>query len=159
MATRGRPTKHTPAIAAKVCLALSKCGSLRRACEGTGMPAESTVREWVLDDREGFAAQYARAHDLGVDAMADDLLEIADTTQVGVKTTKKPSGTETTRGDMIEHRRLRVDTRKWYLSKIAPKKYGDRVAMQQLGKDGQPVDPVQPVINMTMELPKGKPGG
>ncbi len=156
-AKRGGQTKYTKQIAAEVCRRLAECGSLRKVCRGKGMPAESTVREWVLDDREGFAAQYAKAHDLGVQVIAEDMIEIADTTQQGTKTTEKPNGVETTTGDMIEHRKLRVDVRKWYLSKIAPKRYGERVAMQQLGKDGTPVDPVVPVINMTIEAAAGKP--
>jgi hypothetical protein len=53
--------------------------------------------------------------------------EIADTPQIGIKTVQKPSGTETTHGDMIEYRRLQVDTRKWLLSKVLPKVYGDRL--------------------------------
>ena len=35
-------------------------------------------------------------------------------------------GVETTEGDMIEHRRLQVDARKWLAGKLAPKKYGDK---------------------------------
>jgi hypothetical protein len=33
---------------------------------------------------------------------------------------------EERRGDMLGHRRLQVDTRKWYLSKVLPKKFGDK---------------------------------
>ncbi|AZO29793.1 hypothetical protein EJ071_21920 [Mesorhizobium sp. M1B.F.Ca.ET.045.04.1.1] len=38
----------------------------------------STIRQWVLVDVEGFAAQYAQARDIGLDAMADEMFEIAD---------------------------------------------------------------------------------
>lgn len=93
------------------------------------MPPESTVREWVIDDVEGFAAQYARARDVGLDSMADETLEIANTPKVGSKTTVDAKGKTVTKGDMIEHRRLQVDTRKWYLSKMAPKKYGERTKL------------------------------
>ena len=99
------------------------------------MPAESTVRAWALDDIHGFAAQYARAREIGYHGLFDEMLEIADTTHEGVKTVQKATGIETTTGDMIEHRRLRVDTRKWMLSKALPKIYGDKLA--HTGADGE----------------------
>jgi hypothetical protein len=95
------------------------------------MPPESTVRRWVVDDREGFAAQYARARDLGLDAFADATLELADTPLVCTKTKTKGKGedkeVEVTTGDNVERARLSVEYRKWYMSKMAPKKYGDKL--------------------------------
>jgi hypothetical protein len=55
------------------------------------------------------------------------VVEIADTPQIGTKTKTGKDGVEVTEGDMIDHRRLRVDARKWYLCKLAPKRYGDRL--------------------------------
>ena len=43
---------------------------------------------------------------------------------------------KTTRRDMIEHRRLQVDTRKWALARMSPKKYGDRTALEHSGPGG-----------------------
>lgn len=117
---------YTQEVADRICEGLAEGKSLRAVCAEPGMPSESTVRAWALDDVEGFAAQYARAREIGYERLADELLEIADTPQLGVKTTHKASGTETTEGDMIEHRRLQVDARKWMLAKMLPKKYGDR---------------------------------
>lgn len=71
------------------------------------MPAESTVRLWATEDREGFAAHYARAREGQADHYADEIIRIADEAedaQIG---------------------RLRVDARKWVASKLAPKKYGE----------------------------------
>lgn len=102
------------------------------------MPDRGTVSNWLIADAE-FFNQYTRARDAGLDVMAEETLEIADTTQQGVKVVEKPLGDETTHADMIEHRRLRVDTRKWYLSKLAPKRYGDRSAVELTGADGGPI--------------------
>ncbi len=44
------------------------------------MPPESTVRVWVVDNREGFAARYLHAC---VTVMADEMLAIADAPQNG----------------------------------------------------------------------------
>lgn len=126
----GRPTEYTTEVAARIIERLSEGKSLRSICKADDMPPESTVRLWALDDREGFAAQYTRARELGYLAMADELLEIANTPQIGEKT-KSVDGkvVETTTGDMIEHRRLQVDTRKWMLSKMLPKVFGDKLAL------------------------------
>lgn len=122
----GRPITYTPELARLVCERLATGESLRAICRSDDMPPESTVRNWVIDDHDGFAAQYARARDIGLDALADELMEIADTPKEGIKTEESFMGCKTTSGDMIEHRRLQVDARKWYLSKLAPKKYGDK---------------------------------
>lgn len=137
MASRGRPSKFTKAIATRICERLAAGETLRSVCRLSSMPAESTVRAWALDDLHGFSAQYARAREIGYHGLFDEMLEIADTTQEGVKTVQKMNGTETTTGDMIEHRRLRVDTRKWMLSKALPKIYGDK--MEHSGPNGGPI--------------------
>lgn len=139
MADRGRPSTYSADVASEICSRLAEGESLRAICRSEGMPAESTVRGWVIDNVDGFSAQYARARDLGLDCMAEELLEIADTPQSGVKVKNADGRVETIEGDMIEHRRLRVDSRKWFLSKLAPKRYGDKVTQEISGPDGGPV--------------------
>lgn len=86
------------------------------------MPHESTVRLWVTDDRNGFSTQYTRAREAQMDALAEDILEIADGPDADVN-----------------RARLRVDTRKWLMSKIAPKRFGDRKTHEVSGPDGSPL--------------------
>lgn len=128
----GIKSTFTQEIADEICSLLAAGYSLRAICRRDEMPPESTVRQWVIDDTQGFAAQYARARDMGLDTMADEVIEIADmppgTTDNG--------GTDT--GDVAD-KRLRFDARRWYLSKLAPKKYGDRLATELTGADGGPV--------------------
>ena len=124
MAKRGRPSVYTPEIAEKICERLSQGESLKSICRDEEMPADSTVRQWAIDDHEGFSAHYARARDGYLDHMADETLVISDDSE----------------GDVARDR-LRVDTRKWYLSKLAPKRYGDRLVNAYEGADGNPADP------------------
>jgi len=135
----GRISSYTPELAAKICERLAAGESLKTICSDDDMPSEATVRGWVIDDKEGFAAPYCRARDVGLDCLADATIAIADTPVEGTKTVEKPLGDEVTRGDMIEHRRLQVDTRKWYLAKLAPKRYGERLAHEISGPNGGPV--------------------
>ena len=121
-------------VADAVCKRLADGESLRAICRDADMPSEATIRLWALEDTNGFSAQYMRARELGYDRLAEDLLEIADTPVRGVITTTKPDGTqETKEADMIEHRRLQVDSRKWMLSKMLPKKYGDKLDLNHAG--------------------------
>lgn len=122
--SRARPV-YTPELAHEICRRLTEGETLKVLCRAKGMPAESTVRLWVLDDVEGFAALYARARLVGYHTMADDLIEIADST-----------GTDPA---AVNRDRLRVDTRKWLLSKALPKIYGDKLTAELTGKDGAPL--------------------
>lgn len=98
-----------------ICEEMAKGRSLRQICMDEGMPAESTVRFWAVEDKPpGFAARYARAREAQMEALSEDLLAISDD-----KT-----------GDPVRDR-LRIDARKWLMSKIAPKKYGDRIEVEQ----------------------------
>lgn len=131
---------YTPELATEICKRLAEGESLREICRDPHIPHRETVTKWATADVQGFAVRYAEARDSYLDLMADETLAIADTPQLGEKTKSTALGVEVMEGDMIEHRRLRVDTRKWYLSKLAPKRYGDRLAHELSGPDGKPIE-------------------
>lgn len=68
--------RYTPELAATILKRVSEGATLRKVCRDEGIP-ESTVRTWARDDRNGFAAKYAQARAMQVDALADELLEVA----------------------------------------------------------------------------------
>jgi hypothetical protein len=119
MAKLGRPTKFTQAVADEICGRLAEGESLNRICKNQHLPNESTVRGWAMNDYNGFFAKYARARDIALDMMADEVIEIAD------------AGSQDYQRD-----RLRFDARRWYLSKLAPKRYGDKMAFEHSGNVG-----------------------
>lgn len=126
---KGRPSSFSHAIADKICASLIDGHSLRKTCAAENMPHAATVCRWLATNEE-FREQYARARELQADALFDETLDIADTTEEGIETTTKPDGSvETKSGDMLGHRKLRIDTRKWIAGKLAPKKYGDKLAL------------------------------
>ncbi len=138
MAKRGRPSLHTQALAARICQRLADGETLLGVCRDEAMPSDATVRRWALDDVGGFSSQYAKAREIGYAKLADEILEIANTPVQGTTVTTKLSKDgdmydETRRGDMIDHRRLQVDTRKWLLSKALPKVYGDKQQVEHSG--------------------------
>ena len=94
--------------------------SSNQACRKIGLPP-STLSRWV-DEDEKLAEQYARAREELIEKIAAEIIEIAD----------QPVGTNdkgSTDAGAVQKQRLQVDTRKWLLSKLAPKKYGDRLEL------------------------------
>lgn len=113
--------------------AVADGGGLRAACRKEGMPSVGTFLRWVIEDPD-LAERYARARTLCLDAMAEDILDISDTPEIGQKTVSKATGLEITEGDMVEHRRLKVEARKWLMAKLAPHKYGEKRQVEHTGK-------------------------
>ena len=120
-------------VADEICRRLSLGETLRQICKTEGMPSHTTVWRWTegqLDAPPEFANQYTRARIEGYDAMAEQSVLIADGAE----------GSEDVNRD-----RLRVDTRKWLLSKMLPKKYGDMTRFQHTGADGKPIELSMPL--------------
>lgn len=134
----GRETSYTPEIAAEICDRLSTGETLRQICRSAGMPSDASVRRWAMDDVNGFASQYASARDLGLEAMADDLFDITDDGSNDWMERELKNGLviEVPNTELVMRSRLRADTRKWYLSKLAPKRYGDRLQVDNTSSDG-----------------------
>lgn len=130
---------YTPQVAAEICKRLAEGESLRSICRDPVMPARTTVHEWVINDRDGFAAQYTHAREVGLDEMAEELLEIAaDGSNDWMHRNDPQNPGYDFNGENVARSRLRVDTAKWYVSKLAPKRYGDKLELS--GPDGQPIN-------------------
>lgn len=124
----GRPSGYSDAIADAICERLAGGESLVTICKSDDMPNAATVFRWLSDEtNKPFCERYARAREAQADTLAQEILHIANTPQEGVIVTTKEWGEEIKTADMIEHRRLQVDARKWLASKLAPKKYGDKL--------------------------------
>lgn len=112
--TMGRPSEFSAEIADKICEAIIEGSALYKICEQEGYPGERTVYQW-LDRHPDFAQQYARARELQQDREADKIVVIAD------------EATDPNKA------RLQIDARKWRASKLAPKKYGERIDLNHSG--------------------------
>lgn len=122
-------------------------GNLRMSCRIHGVKP-STFMDWVKADK-ALAEQYADAREVGLDAMALEILDIADD---GLNDTYvDEQGNTRTDHDVIARSRLRVDSRKWLLSKLMPKKYGDKI---DITTQGEKVE--GSAIHITREIIGGK---
>ena len=110
--------------------------SIRAICSAEDMPSIPTVLKH-LKESQAFAIQYARAKEIQMEAMAEEILEIADYSERDTIIVKKgDSEHEVPDNEWISRSKLRVDTRKWLMSKMAPKKYGDKLQTELTGADG-----------------------
>jgi hypothetical protein len=121
----GRPSKYTPELAAEICERLSDGEPLRQICRDEHMPAWTAIYAWAAQDK-ALSERIAQAREQGYDAIAEDLLAIADTPLMGDTETSSANGLTITRQDMLGHRKLQIETRLKLLAKWNPKKYGDR---------------------------------
>lgn len=80
------------------------------------------------------ANKYARAKSLGLERLADEIIDIADAREGDVMLDEE-TGRRLIDNEAVQRARLRVDSRKWLLSKLAPKKYGDKLGLT--GGDGE----------------------
>lgn len=105
----GRPSSYTTEIAEKICEELATGRHLHIICKDDAWaPSERTVHRW-LNEREDFRQLYARAREEQQEIFAAQVIEIADTEK-----------------DTAKARNM-MDARKWYASRVAPKKWGDKL--------------------------------
>lgn len=124
----GQASTFDPQDAETIYEALSEGRSLLSICEAMGI-SHSTARKWEQDFPE-HAASSARARELGCHYLAEQCLQIADTPLMGEeRTLKADGGMEVREGDMLQHRKLQIDTRMRLIGKWAPKLYGEKLAV------------------------------
>jgi hypothetical protein len=123
--------------------------SLREISRDPDMPCAGTILNWVATI-PSFAEQYTHARARLLEHWAEDIIDISDNPQEGEKVEiSSQFGTKTTRGDMTEHRNMRINNRKWLLSKLAARKYGDKIDLNVGGQKDAP--PLQSIVTVTTD--------
>jgi hypothetical protein len=133
-----RPTSRTPAVEKRIIDGLCDGTPLRALCREDGMPNWRTVYDWIAADAD-LAARIAHARDLGYDAIAEDVLDIADDGTNDYVERKRQDGSLDTVLDSehVQRSKLRIETRLKLLAKWNPKKYGDKQTVDVGNKDGE----------------------
>jgi len=90
--------------------------------------SSKTFYEWIEDD-EDKVKQYARATEERAEAILDEMIDIVDNNTNDVNVLE--DGKEVVNNDVIQRSRLRYDARRWLVSKLNPKKYGDKLDVTQ----------------------------
>jgi hypothetical protein len=129
-------------LIAEVCSRVADGETIRQISRDEHMPHAATLYR-ALGKPSNFCDQYAIAKEAQLTRWEDELIEIADDgSNDWIKREGEAGRIEVlANGEHMQRSRLRVDTRKWVMSKRAPKKYGDRVTNEHTGKDGEPLIP------------------
>jgi hypothetical protein len=108
----GRPTIYSQEIADEICNRLSHGETLRTIIASSPhLPCRTTIYRWNADN-EDFRNQYTKARAEQADYYAELIVdESYSSHDAGIG-------------------RLRVDALKWAASKMAPKKYGDKIEVE-----------------------------
>lgn len=129
MAKSGRPTKFNDKIAADICYRLMEGQTLREICRRDDMPARSSVHKWLAEN-PSFSDQYAQAREFQADYLFEEMFEIADDASNDYMVRQgEEDGEVSLNPEHVQRSRLRIDTRKWALARMAPKKYGEKLSV------------------------------
>ena len=135
----GRPSIFSDELAAYICEQIANGRSLREVLrDDEGMPGLSTVFQW-LSKNQTFADQYAYAREVQAETLVDEIIQISDDGSNDYMQRIDGEGGNLgwkENGEAISRSKLRVDARKWVASKLLPKKYGDRLAVDNSGVIG-----------------------
>lgn len=119
----------------KICLLIEEGKSLRDAAKG--IIDRQTFYNWLNEDASKID-QYARACERRADAIFEEILDISDDQEGDVYIDK--DGNEVTNHNVIQRARLRVDSRKWMLGKMNPKKYGESSLLKLGDNEGKKLE-------------------
>ena len=119
---------------AKIC-AMGKAGLTNIGDEpDPNFPARVTVFDWLGVDRQ-FAALYLEARRAGCEAMVDEGIVIVDNSADDTDWVVDENGElhKVVDHEHVNRSRLRADYRKWYVAKLVPRLYGERVEVEHKG--------------------------
>jgi hypothetical protein len=132
-----------------ICDEVATGKSLKTVCEQDGMPTMQGVMHWCTINPV-FAGKYASACINKAMVWADEIMDIADDSRNDyVEQEDKDGHLQTVfDGEHMKRTTLRVDTRKWYLSKIMPKQFGDATLLKLADADGRRLPTQAPTLNI-----------
>jgi hypothetical protein len=129
----GRPSEFSQEIMAEICERMAEGKSLRQICEDAEMPNRRTIMRWVKNDDAAKklydAAQVDRMH-----WYADEIVNIAYDTSKDTITGN--AGQPLCNHEWIARSRLKVDSLKFLMAKLAPRTYGDKLPENVAEKTG-----------------------
>lgn len=126
----GRPSSFSPELTDRICSLVSTNPlGIRELCKlYPELPDPQTIYRWIADKKD-FREQYARAKETQLQLLEDEMLTIADdATNDYMDVTRRGETIRVLDKEAVMRSNLRIETRKWLMSKLLPKKYGDKQA-------------------------------
>ncbi len=136
----GRKSTFSKKVGDEICLRIAQGESLRAICKSKDMPDISTVLRWALSDSDlykGFREQYARARQIWLEVIEDEILDIADDGSNDWMTRTRRDGTEEEvfNQEHYQRSRLRVEARERLIARI--RGGGSNKGKRSVGPDGK----------------------
>ena len=137
----GRPTKYNEKLAEEICSRLMLGQSLNEICRDPAFPVKLSVFKWLHKYPE-FMNQYRHARQVQQETHLDEMLEIADdgTNDWMERNNRDGSPGWQLNGEHVQRSRLRVDTRKWVMERLAPKVFGAAASTNPDEDKAQPLN-------------------
>lgn len=128
-----------------------RAGFLNEKGSQFSLPSYSTIMKWLSED-DALSEKYARAREEQAEFMRDEMLDIADDGRNDWMEKRDKDGKiigQTFNKESVQRSRLRIDSRKWLMAKLKPKKYGDRVDMNH------GLQPDNPLVALAQQMQGG----
>ena len=121
----GRPTMYSDDLINKFLGRIMDGRGLVSVCRDPDMPSKSTIYEWLADkEKKGFLDRYIKACKIRAEVIAENMIDKIESVELDK--------------DAIAQARLELDAKKWFLAKLHPTKYGDKLADAEIDtNDGE----------------------
>ena len=142
MTPRKPGVSYTAEVASEIIQRIEDGESVRQICESDPerFPSSGAFNTW-LEQHEDLQKQYARATLERAAKLAHETVAIADNLT-----------------EDANSRRVRIDARKWFASKLDPKRWGDKQTIETSGIDGGAIQ-TQTELTVRFVRPQPPEGG
>jgi transcriptional regulator with XRE-family HTH domain len=134
---RSGTVSYSEEIADQLLEHIENGGTIASACKLDGMPSPSTLRRWRKGDGQGvsedFAERFEKALTIRLEGFVDDLLQL-------------PRDIDPDHPGELQRARLECENRRWLLSKMLRKQFGDRSAVDMGGQKENPFNPTHAAL-------------
>lgn len=113
-----------------LCAHMAAGYTLKQCCRLDGMPTHAAIIQAARRDPDGIGKKYREAREHLMAYWAEELIDIAD--DASNDWMERENG-PAVNAEAINRSRLRIDARKWLLSKLRPGEYGDKTTVEHTG--------------------------
>lgn len=126
-------SKYDPKLVEAMLAQIAEGNPASKVCKEHNV-SRNSFNEWVK--RKEWSDKYARAVDDRAYKIFEEILEIADDKSEDVIII---DGKKYINSEFVQRSRLRIDARKWFLSKMLPRKFGEKIDITTNGGEMAPV--------------------
>ncbi len=139
-------SSYTTEIAAACCSRIAEGYTIRQIGEIDGYPSDRTMYSWMHKHKEFYNA-YQDALVARAEVYREEIIAIADDARNDFMEKAGIGGTPyvTLDSEHVQRSKLRIDTRRWLMASMVPKKFGAKSEVAVVG------DPTRPVTTAVLD--------